>query len=231
MIVAEMPAGERRQCCGSLQLSAALCIALCFAFCIAKAALTVPLNPVDRGLWQALSMDEQTTLTGKTPGESRLTLSRIMTQHDTNLVGTVHGGVIMKLVDSIAGVVSARHADGNVVTASMDEMDFLVAVRVGDIVHVRAQVNWAGSSSMEVGVRVTADRWNQSVPAVHVAGAYLVMVAVDDEGKPRRIPPLLIDTDEDARRNREALIRRSHRLARREAILESRRSTGHHGDH
>jgi len=161
-------------------------------------------------------------LAGKPASAARLTLSQIMSQHDTNLLGTVHGGVIMKLVDDIAGVVAARHAEGAAVTAFMDEMAFLSAVRVGDVVHVQGQVTWAGTTSMEVGVRVLADRWDGTVPPVQVATAYLVMVAVDADGKPRPVPPLILETDQERRRFREALIRREHRLARRDAILASR---------
>ena len=153
---------------------------------------------------------------------ARLSLSHITAQNETNLVGTVHGGVIMTLVDSVAGVVAARHSEGPAVTVSMDEMVFLVPVRVGDVVHFSAQVNWTGRSSMEVGVRITADRWDSVSPQVHVATAYLVFVAVDTEGKPRAVPRVVPENDEDRRRMREAEIRRSHRLARRQAIIASR---------
>jgi acyl-CoA hydrolase len=145
-----------------------------------------------------------------------------MTANDTNLLGTVHGGVIMKLVDDAAGAVAGRHSEGPAVTASMDEMAFLEPVRVGDLVHVKAQVNWTGRSSMEVGVRVLAERWNESVPATHVASAYLVFVAVDADGKPRAVPQVVPETAHDRRRCEEAQIRRTHRLARRKAILELR---------
>src|SRR5215203_3500405 len=101
--------------------------------------------------------DQALTAEGMLPGKptaaSRTTLSHIMTGTDTNLLGTVHGGVIMKLVDDAAGAVAGRHSGGPAVTASMDEMVFLEPVRVGDLVHVKAQVNWTGRSSMEVGVR------------------------------------------------------------------------------
>ena len=113
-----------------------------------------------------------------------------MTHADTNLLGTVHGGVIMKLVDDAAGAVAGRHSGGPAVTASMDEMVFLEPVRVGDLVHVKAQVNWTGRSSMEVGVRVLAERWNESTPAQQVGSAYLVFAAVDADGKPRTVPPV-----------------------------------------
>lgn len=153
---------------------------------------------------------------------ARLSLSHITAQNETNLLGTVHGGVIMTLVDSVAGVVAARHSGGPAVTASMDEMQFLVPVRVGDVVHFTAQVNWTGRSSMEIGVRITADRWDSVGPQVHVATAYLVFVAVDADGQPRHVPQVEPENDEDRRRMREAEIRRSHRLARRKAIIASR---------
>jgi len=164
-------------------------------------------------------------MTGKAPAASRLTLSQIMDDHDTNLMGSVHGGVLMKLVDSLAGVVSARHSEGPSVTVAVDEMVFRVPVRVGDVLHLHAQVNWAGSTSMEVGVRALADRWDRSVPPIHVASAYVVLVAVDDSGTPRPVPSVVPETDDDRRRFGEAQIRRAHRLARRAAIESSRRRT------
>lgn len=159
---------------------------------------------------------------GKPTSASRTTLSHIMTHADTNLLGTVHGGVIMKLVDDAAGAVAGRHSGGPAVTASMDEMAFLEPVRVGDLVHVKAQVNWTGRTSMEVGVRVLAERWNESTPATQVGSAYLVFAAVDADGKPRQVPPVLPETERDKRRCEEAQIRRTHRLARRREIMELR---------
>jgi acyl-CoA hydrolase len=146
-----------------------------------------------------------------------------MTVLDTNLLGTVHGGVVMKLVDDVAGVVASRHSGGPAVTVSMDEMDFVSPVRVGDLVHAEGQVNWTGTSSLEVGVRVLAEPWNEAgVEPVRVATAYLVFVALDGDGRPRAVPPVLPEDDEDHRRLAEAEIRRTHRLARREAIARSR---------
>ena len=155
---------------------------------------------------------------------SRCTLSRIMTALDANLHGNIHGGVIMKLVDDAAGVVAARHSGGRAVTAAMDEMVFLVPVHIGDLVYARAQVNWAGRTSMEIGVRVEAERWDEVGEPLHTSTAYLVYVGLDAEGKPREVPPVAVEpADEVAtRRFREAEIRRTHRLARREAITRSR---------
>ncbi|WSR66775.1 acyl-CoA thioesterase [Streptomyces sp. NBC_01198] len=155
-----------------------------------------------------------------------------MSAHDTNLLGTVHGGVVMKLVDDAAGAVAGRHCEGPAVTGAMDEMAFLEPVRVGDLLQVKAQVNWTGKTSMEVGVRVVAERWNEAGrPAKQVASAYLVFVAVDAEGRPRRVPPVLPETAQDRRRWQEAQIRRTHRLARRRAILALRRERAAEGLH
>ena len=160
---------------------------------------------------------------GRPTEASRVTLSRIMSTVDVNLYGTVHGGVIMKLVDDAAGAAAARHSGGNAVTASMDEMLFLWPVRVGDLVHACAQVNWTGRTSMEVGVSVTAEPWDRGgTEPVHVATAYLVFVGVDSTGAPRSVPPVVPLDSADQRRFREAVIRREHRLAQRQAILVSR---------
>jgi acyl-CoA hydrolase len=150
-----------------------------------------------------------------------------MTTLDTNLLGTVHGGVIMKLVDEVAGAVAQRHSGGPAVTASMDEMAFLEPVRIGDLVHAHGRVNWTGRTSLEVGVRVLAEPWNALQTAKRVATAYVVFVALDSGGRPRRIPPVQPETEEDRRRFAEAEIRRTHRLARRDAILRSRGGSEH----
>ena len=167
--------------------------------------------------------ENQAALPARRPEASRSTLAHIMMVTDTNLFGTVHGGVIMKLVDECGGMAAARHSGGTAVTASMDEMLFLAPVRVGDLVHANAQVTWVGRSSLEVEVEVTAERWDQaSAHATHVASAHLVFVAIDNTGHPRTVPPLVLETEDDRRRYEEAKIRRQHRLARRDAILASR---------
>jgi len=169
-------------------------------------------------------MPEQSRSKGRPTSAAQTSLSRIMTTLNTNLLGTVHGGVITKLVDDVAGAVAQRHSGGPAVTASMDEMAFLEPVQIGDLVHAHGRVNWTGRTSLEVGVRVLAEPWNEVAVAKRVATAYLVFVAVDAYGKPRSVPPVLPETDEDRRRFAEAEIRRAHRLARRAAILESRGS-------
>ena len=154
---------------------------------------------------------------------SRVTLARVMEVMDANNLGNVHGGVIMRAVDTTAGTCALRHCGGPAVTASMDEMDFLEPVRLGDILTTKASVNWTGRTSVEVGVRVEAHRYGE-VETTHVGSAYLVFVAIDAEGRPREMRPVLTETDEDRRRHREAEIRRESRLARRELIRELRAS-------
>ena len=146
-----------------------------------------------------------------------------MGQGDVNLLGNVHGGVIMRLVDSTAGAVAQRHSGGMAVTAAMDEMAFLRPVHVGDIVRTIGQVNWAGHTSMEIGVRVETEPWDRAgFEPLHVASAYLVFVAIDEEGRPRKIPGLTPETEQERRRMREAEIRRAHRLAKKQEIQAGR---------
>ena len=159
------------------------------------------------------------------PSYSRVSLGIITSSTEANLLGNVHGGEIMKLADSTAGAVAQRHSGGPAVTAALDEMALLEPVHVGDIVRTFAQVNWAGRTSMEVGVRVEAQPWGSAADEpLHVASAYFVFVAIDAEGKPRLVPPLLAETPDELRRQREAEIRRAHRLARKQEIQQGRES-------
>ncbi len=159
----------------------------------------------------------------RAPAFGRVVLTLLANQSHVNLLGNVHGGEVMRLVDSTAGAAAGRHSGGAAVTAAMDEMAFLAPVHVGDILRASAQVNWAGRTSMEVGVRVESEPWNQAgTEPVHVASAYLVFVAVDTAGRPREIPRLEPETPQEVRRMREARIRRSHRLARKTEIDEGR---------
>ncbi|QBR91988.1 acyl-CoA thioesterase [Nocardioides euryhalodurans] len=154
---------------------------------------------------------------------ARVSLAMMMHSSEANLLGNVHGGEIMKLADSTAGAVAHRHSGGPAVTAAMDEMAFLEPVRVGDIVRTFAQVNWAGRSSMEIGVRVEAQPWGSAADApLHVASAYFVFVAIDEEGHPRPVPGLEVVGPDEVRRQREAEIRRAHRLSRKAEITAGR---------
>lgn len=162
-------------------------------------------------------------LTARAVSFSRVELAFVAGSVHANILGNVHGGEIMKVADSTAGSVAFRHSDGPAVTAAMDEMTFLLPVHVGDIVKTYAQVNWAGRSSMEIGVRVEAQPFGSAADdPVHVASAYFVFVAVDESGGSRPVPGLVTETPTEVRRQREAEIRRAHRLARKMEIDQGR---------
>jgi acyl-CoA hydrolase len=140
---------------------------------------------------------------------------------DANLAGLVHGGVVMKMCDEVAGVAAIRHCGRRIVTAGMDRMTFVEPVNVGELLSCRATVNAAWRTSMEVGVRVEAENPRTGVRR-HTSTAYLTMVALDDQGRPTPVPPLVAGSDDERRRQREAELRRANRLAERDQILTER---------
>jgi acyl-CoA hydrolase len=144
---------------------------------------------------------------------SRVELARVMTQHDANGIGNVHGGVIMHEVDTAAGMAAARHANHVAVTASIDELSFLAPVHISDVLIVKAAVNAVGRTSLEVGVRVEAEPWDGG-PRRHTTSAYLVMVAIDAQGRPVHIPDVVAETEVEQRRLAQARIRREVRKER-----------------
>jgi acyl-CoA hydrolase len=140
---------------------------------------------------------------------------------EANLAGNVHGGVIMYLCDEVAGIAAVRHCGTRVVTVAMDRMTFINPVYVGHLVTVKATVNAAWRSSMEVGVRVEAENI-RSGEVTHTSTAYLTMVALDEEGRPTQVPPIEPQGPDEERRAREAQLRRDNRLAERERIEAER---------
>ena len=151
---------------------------------------------------------------GKTVKESATITSQIMSPQDVNLAGNVHGGVIMRLIDVVGGAVATRHARGNCVTASIDRLDFHSPVYPGDMVTFKASLNLVGKTSMEVGVKVITENLITG-ERYHTASAYLTYVALNKNRKPREVPSLILETDEERRRNREAIQRRKVRLEER----------------
>jgi len=151
---------------------------------------------------------------GKKIREPSAVMAQQMHPQDANPAGNVHGGGFMKLIDSVAWAVAVRHARANAVTASIDRLDFHNPVFVGDYVTLRASMNFVGRTSMEVGVRVESENLI-SGERRHTASAYLTFVALDGNGRPVILPPLILETDEEQRRNREAKTRREMRLAER----------------
>ncbi|HWE33150.1 MAG TPA: acyl-CoA thioesterase [Solirubrobacteraceae bacterium] len=157
----------------------------------------------------------------KPPAASRSQLVRWMGLTDANSAGNVHGGTVMKLADEVAGLAAIKHSRRRVVTAGMDRMNFLVPIHVGELVTFSACVNAAWRTSMEVGVRVESEN-PLSGEVRHTNTAYLTMVALDEEGRPAPVPPLVATTPDELRREREAELRRANRLAEREQILRDR---------
>jgi acyl-CoA hydrolase len=163
---------------------------------------------------------------GSGEGESRRVsdssslLVRWMSIGDANSGGFIHGGTVMRQVDEAAGLAAIKHSGRRVVTAGMDRMTFMTPVFVGELLRCAASVNAVWRSSMEVGVRVDAEN-PFTGETRHTSTAYLTMVALD-EGKPVTAPKLLVETDDELRRQREAELRRANRLAERDQIRSSR---------
>ena len=150
----------------------------------------------------------------KRPRDSAITMAIVMLPEDANPAGNVHGGVIMKHIDSAAGVVAVRHASANTVTASIDRLDFHSPIYVGNLLTIKASLNMVGNTSMEIGVRVEAEDV-MTGKVRHTASAYLTFVALDDNSRPKNVPGLILESQEEIRRNREARARRASRLAER----------------
>jgi len=159
---------------------------------------------------------------GKTVTETSLTMAQVMLPEDANPAGNVHGGVIMKLIDTTAYVVASRHARRNTVTASIDRLSFHSPVFIGDLLTLKASINLVSRSSLEVGVRVEAENFLTGETR-HTASAYLTFVALDEKGKPASVPPLLLQSPEEERRNAEALARRQSRLELRASERRSQK--------
>ena len=151
---------------------------------------------------------------GKKCSESSIITSYLMVPEDANPAGNVHGGVIMKHIDTTAGVSAFRHSRSNAVTASIDSLIFHHPVYIGDLLTLKASVNMVGRTSMEIGVRAEAENLI-SGNVRHTASAYLTYVALYDDGNPKEVPPLIMETDEEKRRNKDALRRREVRLKER----------------
>jgi acyl-CoA hydrolase len=147
-----------------------------------------------------------------TPEQTRCVMTQIvMPMHTNGVAGVLFGGAMMQWIDVCAGVAAMRLAAGAVVTASIDRLDFLSPVQVGEVVLLQAQVNSTSRTSMEVGCRVETDDVRTRTRR-YVTKAYLTFVATDMHGRPRPVQPLELATDEDRRRHSDAERRRLERL-------------------
>jgi acyl-CoA hydrolase len=159
---------------------------------------------------RGMTFDGSKEPAGKPAGDSEVLMARQMMPADANPWGYVHGGVVMKMVDEAAGSAAIRHARCRVATAAVDYMSFLHPVHVGDLLTLKASVNEVGRTSMEVGVRVETENMLTG-ERKHTSSAYVVMVALTEEGEPVEIPPVIPETPDQRRRMAAAKIRRTQR--------------------
>lgn len=155
----------------------------------------------------------------KPVSESRVALSQLMQPQSANLLGSVHGGHIMKLVDEAGGLAAMRHAQAQVVTVAIDQMSFHSPIRIGDLVTLEAEVTYVGNSSIETRVQVVAED-PRSGERTHTNTAYLVYVALDAAGEPTRVPRLIAETEGERRALARGKQQQSERLARLQAEVD-----------
>jgi acyl-CoA hydrolase len=151
---------------------------------------------------------------GKRPRESKVTLTQVMNVTDANVLGNVHGGLLMKLSDEAGGIAAARHAGCVAVTVVVDSMEFHSPVHIGNLVTFDAEVTWVGRTSIETRVVVTAENVLTG-QVMHTNTAYFVYVAVDDNGRPTPVPELICETEEERERFARGAERRQRRLSER----------------
>ena len=151
------------------------------------------------------------SLRGRSPHESEVIMTEMVLPHHTNSIGTVFGGMVMSWVDIAAAICAERHSRKQVVTASVDAMEFLAPVKLGWIMTLKASVNYVWTTSCEVGVKVVAEN-SRTGESFHTASAYVTMVALDSNGRPTAIPPIVPETEQQKRRYVEAKARRVSRL-------------------
>jgi acyl-CoA hydrolase len=147
----------------------------------------------------------------KSVTESAAEFNHLVLPQDTNALGTIFGGRVMEWVDIAAAIVATRHCRRVAVTASMDALNFINPIKLGDIVILKASINFTHKTSMEVGVRIESED-PRTGQRCQTASAYLTFVALDDQGKPTPVPPVRCDTSEEKRRFEEGKRRREERI-------------------
>jgi len=142
---------------------------------------------------------------------SRTELADLMSPPDANVRGFVFGGKVLQMVDKAAGVCGERHSGKPCVTVAMERVEFLVPIHIGDLVTVKAQMNFAGRTSMEIGIEVYAEDLLNGKRS-HSNSCLVTMVAVDGKGRPSEVPPLFPETPEEKERHAQAVARRKARI-------------------
>jgi acyl-CoA hydrolase len=150
------------------------------------------------------------SMKGKTVSESKVEMIELVLPNDTNTFGNILGGRVMHLMDMACAMAAIRHARHQVVTVSVDRLDFRNPIPLGNMMILKASVNYVGRTSMEVGVKVLSEN-PLTGEQQHTSSAYLTFVALDEKGKPAEIPPLIPETEEEKRRYEEGKTRRLSR--------------------
>lgn len=150
---------------------------------------------------------------------SQTTLTELMIPSYANFGGKIHGGILLSLMDKVAYACASKHAGAYCVTVSVDEVEFLQPVEVGELVHFKASVNYVGNTSLVVGIQVTAENVkNHSIK--HTNTSYFTMVAKDDDEKPTQVPPLILEDMDQIRRFIEAIKRKNLKAESRQAMKQ-----------
>jgi uncharacterized protein (TIGR00369 family) len=149
----------------------------------------------------------------KAIAESTTVLSEVMMPLHANHYGSVHGGTILKLADEAAFVAATKHARKNVVVVSVDHIEFKHPVNIGDLLTLTASIFHVGKTSMDVEVKIQAEKIKEA-KKVNIGSAYLTMVALDEKGKPTKVPGLILKTKEEINKSKEIRLRRERRIAR-----------------
>lgn len=155
----------------------------------------------------------------KSVRSSQVIMTEMVLPSHTNALGSIFGGIIMSWIDIAGAICAQRHSNSTVVTASIDALHFVAPVYKGWIVNLKASCNYAGRTSMEIGVRIDAEN-PITGEMFHTATAYLTFVAIDSNLKPIEIPKLQPETAEEKRRYEQAQTRRQHRLERKKVIAQ-----------
>ena len=146
-------------------------------------------------------------LKAKSPRESETTITELMIPGYANFGGKIHGGIVLSMMDKVAYSCAAKHTGRYCVTVSVENVDFLAPVEVGELVSLSARVNYVGRTSLVVGIRVVAENVKEGTQT-HTNTSYFTMVAKDDDNKPTLVPELILETATDVRRFIEAIVRR-----------------------
>jgi acyl-CoA hydrolase len=133
---------------------------------------------------------------GKPTSESRTVMTDLVLPPDTNVHGTIFGGQVMSYIDKIASITAMRHCRSHVVTASFDSMDFLAPIKVGEAISLLAYITWTKRTSMEIFVKIQSEDLQTGEKKL-TGTSYLTFVALDDSGKPKGVPPIIPETDEE----------------------------------